>query len=255
MAFGFVLRFTWFRYASLLNPSLNIKLTDAPSERNPETFGLQSAVKISYTTRQNAISANLGQLCAALVRADSNIRDILLFGSAAYAPDQALDIDLLVTTTKKKSYDTYLDAVARKPGNLNVDVAVREPGEKIGGSLALAVCATRRILYGNGETLQEAMSFMPVPTYDDAREYLTLADRGADVAHNEPQASLRDKAYRQAFDLLFHAVRHAAMTFLCTENPRWGELRRALPTPFSRRFRQITNTLAVHEVTAERSEP
>ena len=176
-----------------------------------------------------------------MVNADANIRDILLFGSAVYAPDLALDIDLLVTTTQKKGYDIYLDAVA--DGNLNVDIAVREPGERISDSLALAVCATHRVLYGNGETLQEAMNFMPVPTYDDARDYLTLANRGADVAHHEPQASLHDKAYRQAFDLLFHAARHATMTFLCTENPRWGELRRALPTSFSQRFRKIIDTL------------
>jgi hypothetical protein len=187
-----------------------------------------------------------------LVNADANIRDILLFGSAVYAPDLALDIDLLVTTTQKKGYDTYLDAVA--DGNLNVDIAVREPGERISDSLALAVCATHRVLYGNGETLQEAINFMPVPTYDDARDYLTLANRGVDVLHHEPQASLRDKAYRQAFDLLFHAAHHAAMTFLCTENPRWGELRRALPTSFSRRFRKIIDTLPKAFGVGERSE-
>jgi hypothetical protein len=198
---------------------------------------------IATASQADVIRDSLEPLCMALVRADAHIRDIMLFGSAAYAPDLARDIDLLVTTTQKKDYDLYLDAVGDCP--VWVDVLVREPGEPLGDSIALAVGATRHVLYGNGQTLQEVLNSMPVPTYEDAREYLTIADRNLVTAQGEQIASLQDKEYRLAFESLFHAARHGAMTFLNTDNPRWGELHRALPAPFSDRFRQMIDTLHV----------
>lgn len=38
-----------------------------------------------------------------------------MFGSFVYAPSLAQDIDLVVTTTKRKDYGVYLDAVADFP--------------------------------------------------------------------------------------------------------------------------------------------
>jgi len=46
-----------------------------------------------------------------------------------------LELDLLVTTTAKKEDDVYWDAVAGWP--VNVDVVVREPGQRIGDWIAL----------------------------------------------------------------------------------------------------------------------
>ena len=193
-------------------------------------------------SRREALQ-HLESLCQALRQADSHIRDIFLFGSAAYAPDLALDLDLLVTTEAKKEDEVYYRAVAHFP--MRVDLLVREPGEPLSGSVALAVCATRYLLYGDGETLKEALQAMPLPTYQDAREYLTLADRDLTTAQGEQTPSLQDKYYRRAFDSLFHAARHAAMTFLSTEESRWGELRRMLPAPFVGQFRRFINTLHV----------
>jgi len=193
--------------------------------------------------RRGAIPARLRSLCRALRQADGDIRDIILFGSGAFAPGLALDLDLLVTTTAKKDESVYRDAVADLP--VTVDILVRTPGEPLSGPIALAVCATRYLLYGNGETLKEALQAMPIPTYEDAREYLTLADRDLRAGQEEQTASLRHKCCRRAFDSLFHAARHAAMTFLATQESRWGELRRALPAPFAERFRLFINTLHV----------
>jgi len=55
----------------------------------------------------------------------------------------------------------------------------------------------------------------------------------------------RDRLFREAFDLLFHAARIAAMTHLSTEVARWGLLRRMLPKPYNRRFRELIDVLHI----------
>ena len=95
---------------------------------------------------------DLENLCKTLLAADADIRDIILLGSFAYAPSVALDVDLLVTTTNRKDYGVYLDAVADLP--LNVDVIVRQPGEKIGDWIAWGVRAVGQVLVGDGAVLQ-----------------------------------------------------------------------------------------------------
>lgn len=76
----------------------------------------------------------LDNLCETLYAADGDIPDIILFGSFTYSPSLAQDIDLVVTTTKRKDYGVYLDAVADFP--INVDVIARQPREKIGDRIA-----------------------------------------------------------------------------------------------------------------------
>ena len=44
---------------------------------------------------------DLEALARALLRADPDIRDIALFGSMAYAPELARDVDVLMTTLKR----------------------------------------------------------------------------------------------------------------------------------------------------------
>ncbi|MFQ6014251.1 MAG: hypothetical protein ACE5NP_02260 [Anaerolineae bacterium] len=187
--------------------------------------------------------SELEELCEALLRADPDIREIVQFGSSVYAPELALDIDLLVTTALKKDSDVYWDAVAEWP--LNVDVLVREPGELVGDSIGLAVVGTGKVLYGNGTTIEEVRITMPIPTYEEARELLLVADRYLDDAHEAPNESQRHAHYRTAFNALFDAARHAAMTYLSTEETRWGELRKGLPKKHSEEFRAIVNTLHV----------
>lgn len=182
-------------------------------------------------------------LCQALLQADPDIQEIVQFGSSVYAPDLALDIDLVVTTAMKKDRDIYWDAVADWP--INVDVVVREPGEPIGDRIARGICAAHQVLYGNGQTLKEAMTTMPVPTYEEAYAALQAAHeyhRSAVAASDE---LLRDRHHRTAFNALFDAARSAAMTYLSTEETRWGELRRALPAPHAKAFREFVNVLHV----------
>ena len=185
----------------------------------------------------------LEELCQKLLRADPDIQEIIQFGSSVYAPDLALDLDLLVTTTAKKEDDVYWDAVAAWP--VNVDVVVREPGQRIGDWIARGVCAAHQVLRGDGVTLKEVKNAMVFPTYDEVRERLLNADQYLENGHNAPSEFRRDGHYRTAFNALFDAARMAAMTYLITEETRWGELRRALPAPYSEELRQIVNVLHV----------
>ena len=97
----------------------------------------------------------LDNLCATLYAADADIRDIVMFGSFVYAPSLARDIDLLITTTKRKDYGVYLDAVADFP--IDVDVIARQPGERIGDRIAWGIKAVGQILAGDGQTIEEVM--------------------------------------------------------------------------------------------------
>jgi hypothetical protein len=189
------------------------------------------------------VDRHLASLTAALLQADPHIRDILAFGSAAYAPELARDIDLLVTTANRKRTDLYHEAVAKCP--VKVDLLLREPGDPIGPDIATAVCALRHVLHGTDETLKEARQLMPVPTYDHARTYLTVGERDLATAEQERIAMAQDIYNRRAFDALFHAARQASMAFLNTDNTRWGEVRRSLPSPFDARFKRLIDTLHV----------
>jgi len=185
---------------------------------------------------------DLDDLCRALLSADPDIRDITLFGSFAYAPSLALDIDLLVTTTDRKDYGVYLDAVADFP--LNVDVVVRRPGEKIGDWIAWGVRAVGYVLVGDEETLKEVMR-VPAPTFEEARQLFIIADENWKGAQQEQNPSLKARRYGNSFNGLFDVARIAVMAYLGSEQTRWGQLRRALPQAFEDRFRQIIDTLHI----------
>lgn len=186
---------------------------------------------------------DLSRLCEALRRVDPDILEIVLFGSAVYAPDLARDIDLVVTTRSKKDNELYWAAVADY--GKNVDVLVREPGQPMGRDIALSVFAIGRSLYGDGATAQEAQQHTAVPTYEDARRTLRIAEKLWELARTAEDPPDRDPYYRAAFDSLFDTARHAAITFLSTDDSRWGQLPRRLPAPFSERFRQFIGTLHV----------
>jgi len=182
---------------------------------------------------------DLENLCRALLAADADIRDIILFGSFAYAPSLALDIDLLVTTTNRKDYGVYFDAVVDFP--LNVDVVVRQPGERIGDRIAWGVRAVGQVLVGDRETLKEVMK-VPAPTFEEARQLFIIADENWKGAQQEQNPSLKVRRYGNSFNGLFDVARIAVMAYLGSEQTRWGQLRRALPQPFEDRFRQIIDT-------------
>ena len=86
---------------------------------------------------------------------------------------------------------------------------------------------------------------MPVPTFDDARKSLSAADKDLERAHQEPDSFYRDRNHRLAFNALFDAARYAAMTFLATDETRWGDLPKKLPSPYSTQFRGFIRKLHV----------
>ena len=184
----------------------------------------------------------LDNLCETLRDADSDIRDIILFGSFAYAPSLAQDVDLIVPTTKRKDYDVYLDAVADFP--LNVDVITRQPGDRIGERIAWGIKAVGQVLSGDGATLEEVMA-VPAPTFERVRKIFYLADENFSNAQSAQDPDIKDEAYKDAFNKLFDVARNAAMAYLGSEQTRWGQLRRARPQPFSDRFRDIIDTLHI----------
>ena len=185
----------------------------------------------------------LDNLCEILRAADTDIRDIILFGSFAYAPSLARDIDLVVTTTRRKDYDVYLDAVADFP--INVDVIARQPGDRIGDRIAWGIKAVGQVLAGDGQTLEEVIE-VPAPTFERVRKIFYFADENFSNAQNAQDPDIKDEAYKDAFNKLFDVARNAAMAYLNSEQTRWGQLRRALPQPFSERFREIIDTLHIN---------
>ncbi len=185
----------------------------------------------------------LDRLCETLCAADSDIRDIILFGSFAYAPSLARDIDIVVTTTERKDYGVYLDAVADFP--INVDVIARQPGEAIGDRIAWGIKAVGQVLAGDGKTIEEVME-VPAPTFENVRQLFIRADENWESAKQEQNPFLKDDKYRDTFNKLFDIARNAAMAYLNSEQTRWGQLRRALPQPFSRQFREIIDTLHIN---------
>jgi len=195
------------------------------------------------TPQGTELEQRLEELCQKLLRADPDIQEIIQFGSSVYAPDLALDLDLLVTTTAKKGDDVYWDAVADWP--VNVDLLVREPGERIGDWIAWGVLAIHRVLYGNSATIREARIAMTIPTYDEARKIVTVADHHLEDARGSMEDFFQDRYYRTAFNALFDAARSAAMAYLVMEETQWGELRRALPAPHSEEFQRFVDVLHV----------
>lgn len=186
---------------------------------------------------------SLKELCARLVRADPDVRDIIQFGSSVYAPERARDVDLLITTLRKKDLDVYWDALGDEFSN--VDLIIREAGDHVGNWIAWGVYATGRVLYGDGETMKEVRRDMPVPTFDQARLRLNAGDQYLEVARHAADEELQDVHYRTAFNALFDAARSAVMAYLNTEQTRWGELRRGLPQRHAEVFRRFIDTLHV----------
>jgi hypothetical protein len=185
----------------------------------------------------------LAALVKKLRATDPDIVEILQFGSSVYAPRLARDVDLLVTTRAKKAADLYWDAV--ESFDRAVDILVREPGQRMSPQIALSVHAFSKSLFGNGQTQKEAKEFMGIPTYNETRNYLMMADEDLERAHQAKDPLYRDARYRLAFDLLVDAARYAAMTFLATDEKRWGKLPDKLPAPFKQQFREFISVLHI----------
>lgn len=183
------------------------------------------------------------RLVRALRANDPDIIEIVQFGSSVYAPRLARDVDLLILTRAKKDYGIYLDATAGH--SKNVDVMVKEPSESLSADIALAILAFSKTLYGSGRARKEAKKTLPVPTFEKARKAIRMAEQDLVRGHQETDEDFRDARFKLAFDLLFDAARYAAMTFLATDETRWGELPKKLPAPFNKQFRELISFLHV----------
>ena len=111
-------------------------------------------------------------------------------------------------TERAEDSAVYWDALL----DYDVDLVVREPGQSVGRDMALSIRAWSRSLYGDGQTREEVLAYMAVPTYEEARKLLTLADENLALAQQAEDEFFRDQRYRGAFDTLFNAARYAAMT-------------------------------------------
>jgi len=199
---------------------------------------------ITQTDRALEIEKWLPKICKTLLEADPEIVAIVQFGSSVYAPDLALDLDLLVVTKRKKDSKVYWDAVWSSGQPFWVDLVVVEAGEQL-GFLGAAVRAFGRLVWGDVKMVLEVTKNMPIPTFDEAREVLEVGRTYLQIATQEQNPIRREAHYRNAFNSLFDAARLAAMAFLLTEETRWGILINRLPDPFDQRFRSIVEELHV----------
>jgi hypothetical protein len=90
---------------------------------------------------------------------DPLIRDMVLIGSAVYAPEFAGDYDVVITSNaaperRDELFGMLFDALGEVA---NVDVILRFAGDRI-GDLARAILAGR-ILFGGGEIMAEARRY------------------------------------------------------------------------------------------------
>lgn len=180
-------------------------------------------------------------ICNRLIEYDAGIAEIVQFGSSVYAPDSANDLDVLVFTEKNKDYSGYLDAILELNLPYDVDVVVKEMDEHLGESFAVSVFGAYRILYGDGHCLERQFSEAD-PTYQEALATVKAGRRYMDIAFEAGDELMKDRHIRDAFNALFHAARLAAMTYLSTEQTRWGRLRRSLPGPYRREFKIYIDT-------------
>ena len=184
-------------------------------------------------------------VCGNLLKRDPDIVEIIQFGSSVYAPEFSRDIDLLVISRDPKDYDVYLGAVDEVNPPFNVDVVVIKLGQELREEFIRGVLGAFNILYGNGKYILEYAKRLGNPTFEEARVALRAARDYLELALRTSDELLRDRHFREAFNSLFHAARIAAMTYLSTEVARWGLLRRMLPEPYNKQFREFNNVLHI----------
>jgi len=176
-----------------------------------------------------------------LLEHDPNIVEIIQFGSSVYAPKHAKDIDLMIFTKERRGKSTdYMDKLYDLNLPYDIDVLVEEAGERLKPHLATSVRGAYRILHGDGGYLKGATMHVD-PTFKEAYATLELARRYLRDAKAEDQALLRNGHVRDAFDKLFDAARIASMTYLATEDTRWGRMKGRLPTNYRKAFDQFVD--------------
>jgi len=183
-------------------------------------------------------------ICRRLVGYDKDMVEIIQFGSSVYAPEHARDVDLLVITKDKKEYGGYLDSLEGLNLPFDVDVVVKGEDEELRGDFACQILGAFEVLYGDGKYLSK-MTRNFDPSFEEAYAVLRKAKRDMDSVRELEGKEDREWSIRVAFNGLFHAARLAAMSYLATENARWGGIKRRLPQPYRNEFEEFINTLHI----------
>jgi hypothetical protein len=110
-------------------------------------------------------------ICGNLIEYDPEIVEVVQFGSSIYAPEYAMDLDLLVITKNKKGYGGYLDCLDDLNLYFGVDVVVKERGERLKGDFACQIFGSFEVLYGDGRCLSEMVKNFD-PSFEEARSHL-----------------------------------------------------------------------------------
>jgi hypothetical protein len=188
--------------------------------------------------------AELETICSRLTKYDSKIVEIIQFGSSVYAPESAMDLDILVFTKQKKDYSGYLDAIDGSELPYDVDVVVKEMDGHFDKSFAVSVFGAHKVLYGDGHCLEKQFSEID-PTSEEVYSAANVAQKIMEDAKESEVPEEQDRYIKIAFNELFHASRLAAMTYLSTEETRWGRVKRTLPKAYQDEFERYINTLHV----------
>lgn len=187
---------------------------------------------------------NSEKICDQLMKYDPHVVEIIQFGSSVYAPKYAVDLDLFVFTKSKKEWAGYFDAVEELNLPYNTDIVVNEINEQLDKSFAVSVFGAHKVLYGDGSFLEKCFSEID-PTFEEAFIAVQSSRKYMEDALEADNELLKDRHIRNAFNGLFHASRLAAMTYLSTEDGRWGRIKRNLPKPYQEEFEEQINTLHI----------
>lgn len=191
-------------------------------------------------------------LVEAVRAVDPNVRDVVLIGSAVYAPEFARDYDLVVITAspkeRKELWDGLWDGLNRDSAK-GLDLILYRSGDEMSIDIARGVLCGE-IIFGDGEVLAEANRAFEkggglLMSFKEAEAHFSEAEDALERAETTKVVELKDVRHKAAFDHLFHAARVAALTFLSRQDTSWGRLKRELPSPFGEQFREMVNTLHV----------
>ncbi len=193
------------------------------------------------------MEATLQALVDVARQTDSGIRDIILIGSAVYAPDMARDYDIVITTisTEDKQtlwnrlFDALNDGAA---GDKDVDVILYRASADEIGDLARAILAGR-VLWGPGdETIATAKQVFEerggaAGSFRYAQAVIECAEDHIAQAQKEEDPKYKAICYKLAFKDLCDGARVAAVTHMAMA----GIIQ--LPVPHDQTFREMIITL------------
>jgi hypothetical protein len=183
-------------------------------------------------------------------RVDPDVRDVILIGSAVYAPDLARDYDLVVTTASDRDRQSLLEHLKETLSSVTdrpVDLILRHPDEVMDG-LALPILIGTTLWGSGAMTKQEAKHYYDkrggmMTSFQEAKDAIDTAQRIFDLAGAVPEPGIKVRLYSNAYNELFNAARLAASEYLHLDETRWGQIRHQLPWPYNHEFREITDTL------------